>query len=382
MICTDDHFKQEVSTVGNARPPGQVIAGDLDATPENRQGRLQSLPDTYNNSSKGRISTLPAELLVEIFRWCTPRCQEFDPVPDLQPLRLAQVCRPWRLLALETSSLWTYAKLELTDNSMDSLCSLIGLWLKRGIAHPLLVDVHYREPTISGRYSRDSILSVVHSMMDHATGQALAFEGLGPTVSIDAASGSSEAPLVRERYSWSSTTQSNRNGSWKKHIHIQVWRVTSVVYGLEGQMDLGLFLVHLNLQNHPDLLKLSVDEGLIILSMFPLLEYLALTIGSSPSEDLVPIVYVMARLTSLRLSWVEPVDVGCMIDAMHTPVLKHLELDGPIPASRTAPIRGWDHLAALLRRSKPPLLTLHLSRMDCNGMDLAECLNLCPILHV
>ena len=70
---------------------------------------LSALRGAYN--ARARISQIPNELLLDIFSILRDVWEPNGNYEDLGWLNISFVCRSWRSLALETSSLWTYHSL-------------------------------------------------------------------------------------------------------------------------------------------------------------------------------------------------------------------------------------------------------------------------------
>ena len=83
----------------------------------------------------------------------------------------------------------------------------------------------------------------------------------------------------------------------------------------------------------------------------------------------------MPSLTFLFISWDWLVDVGPVLDALHTPALRRLGLRGPPPTRR-----AWPHLRRFLRRCSPPLTQLSIKEVGFTDIQLLECLRLAPQL--
>ncbi|KAJ7678952.1 hypothetical protein DFH06DRAFT_502161 [Mycena polygramma] len=75
------------------------------------------------------LDALPVELATEIFKFALPDILS-DPHPSQAPLLLAQVCRDWRRLTLDTPQLWS--NLTLSDGNVHHPPTLlIEQWLNR-----------------------------------------------------------------------------------------------------------------------------------------------------------------------------------------------------------------------------------------------------------
>ncbi|KAJ7238193.1 hypothetical protein C8J57DRAFT_962028, partial [Mycena rebaudengoi] len=79
------------------------------------------------------ILTLPIEITSEIFIAYLPVYPEFPSITGLSsPTLLAQVCRHWRAVALDTPSLWRAIKVDIRYRpSLDARLIVLKTWLSR-----------------------------------------------------------------------------------------------------------------------------------------------------------------------------------------------------------------------------------------------------------
>ncbi|KAL0062159.1 hypothetical protein AAF712_011001 [Marasmius tenuissimus] len=100
------------------------------------------------------VHQLPPELLCRIFHFCTDIPETSDPIgyplsslkPQDAPWSLAQVCRSWRKLAIQTPSLWTLVSIRGVESSegpsfarLDSENHRLRLQLRRSCPLPLTI---------------------------------------------------------------------------------------------------------------------------------------------------------------------------------------------------------------------------------------------------
>ncbi len=78
---------------------------------------------------------------------------------------------------------------------------------------------------------------------------------------------------------------------------------------------------------------------------------------------------VMQNLSFLFISWDWLVDVGPILDAISTPVLRRLGLRGPPPSAQK-----WTHLSRFITRCKPQLTQLSLKEIGFTDIQLLDCL--------
>ncbi|KAK0222665.1 hypothetical protein EDD85DRAFT_1028118 [Armillaria nabsnona] len=96
----------------------------------------------YNDSA---VSSIPSEILVEIFRWLGDLGSEYDDldVKHSPNWVITHVCRTWRSIAVLTPSLWTSVSIEddlLVDNPLTGdKARLLQEYLSRSSQNPLRV---------------------------------------------------------------------------------------------------------------------------------------------------------------------------------------------------------------------------------------------------
>ncbi|KAJ7016523.1 hypothetical protein C8F04DRAFT_1281165 [Mycena alexandri] len=88
------------------------------------------------------VLTLPVELTSEIFCWTlVAPWPEVEGTPLEGPLRLGQICRLWREIALSTPALWTSLHLPLRRRIPESYLSRIQTVLSRTASLPLTISL-------------------------------------------------------------------------------------------------------------------------------------------------------------------------------------------------------------------------------------------------
>ncbi|KAJ7073813.1 hypothetical protein C8F01DRAFT_3311 [Mycena amicta] len=115
-------------------------------------------------SSSFPVSTLPTELIIEIFEQYVPPYPACPPLlGDASPTKLAQICRRWRAIAHSMSTLWR--AIALFDHCAGngprvSVAQLetAAAWLERSGALPISVLMGYRYST---RYRRAEGLKLI-----------------------------------------------------------------------------------------------------------------------------------------------------------------------------------------------------------------------------
>ncbi|KAJ7042932.1 hypothetical protein C8F04DRAFT_1075311 [Mycena alexandri] len=113
------------------------------------------------------ITTLPPEILAEIFLDFLPRYPGFPPCTGrLSPLLLCRICREWRMVALSTPTLWRAISVDFFVNDTDGLViqklELLENWVSRSGNCPLSVSIRISCPM-------DPLLldRLLHAVMSH-----------------------------------------------------------------------------------------------------------------------------------------------------------------------------------------------------------------------
>ncbi|KAJ7623912.1 hypothetical protein DFH06DRAFT_1446584 [Mycena polygramma] len=105
----------------------------------------RTLPDLQIEQSKAQerldsyrypILTVPTEIISEIFMHILPSYPRFPPLTGpSSPTILAQICRQWRAISLDLSSLWSFISLDGSETGRE--CRMVRLWLERSRSCPL-----------------------------------------------------------------------------------------------------------------------------------------------------------------------------------------------------------------------------------------------------
>ncbi|KAJ7718359.1 hypothetical protein DFH07DRAFT_1068058 [Mycena maculata] len=93
------------------------------------------------------VLSLPSELASFIFFHCTPSSTPPPQPSSLEsPLRLSQVCRHWRDIAISTPELWQcIAFVSPVPSDLRSV-EMLGTWLSRSGRHPLNISLDCVDP--------------------------------------------------------------------------------------------------------------------------------------------------------------------------------------------------------------------------------------------
>ncbi|KAJ7194410.1 hypothetical protein GGX14DRAFT_576354 [Mycena pura] len=92
------------------------------------------------------VLTLPNEIISRIFVYCLPSHGRVRPTLQEAPLLLAQICRHWRVIALETCELWSSVDPNF-KRTRKGIQSLLESWFSRGKEHPLSLTLRTDEIT-------------------------------------------------------------------------------------------------------------------------------------------------------------------------------------------------------------------------------------------
>ncbi|KAL5480657.1 hypothetical protein ACEPAI_9597 [Sanghuangporus weigelae] len=362
----------------------EIINVPEDYSPSDQGGYLSDVGASLSGQSRP-IDKLPFEVLAAIFSWCCPTFNDHYRGTPLSPVMLSHVCRSWRQATIDTPSLWTYLNLTVAYSSiggMEKACDQLRLWVEKSNNCPLLVEVEFVEssqrwPAANVFYDMKRLINVAQTYKP-----SLISEGMELRAALDATSVSppppGNCPQAMEQYTWAKAgVRPDRPLRGSVQIHAN--RLSEIMFGLEGHYTIGKHLIHLDLRDPEDEIRLSVEECQIALSDFPDLEFCALRIGESTDEVAEPL--VLWRLRTLSLAWSDRVEVGGLLDSITAPSLSELELRGPLFPREFYPGNRWTHLPELLRRSSPSLKLLTLANMDGTTIELLRCLALCQGLQ-
>ncbi|KAJ6593155.1 hypothetical protein B0H19DRAFT_1089213 [Mycena capillaripes] len=91
---------------------------------------------TAGSDHDSPILLLPPEIIVPIFEYCLP-FHRSQPLPHEAPLLLAQICRRWREICLDSPNVWAC----INFGNIGSP-ELLKAWLLRARNHPLTIFLH------------------------------------------------------------------------------------------------------------------------------------------------------------------------------------------------------------------------------------------------
>ncbi|KAK7053559.1 hypothetical protein R3P38DRAFT_2850942 [Favolaschia claudopus] len=113
---------------------------DTVSDPESLAAGLTALDLASNTVHE---SDLPPEIISDIFILCLPVHGRVKPAPGTAPLLLAQICRRWREIALDTRQIWCSIYLEIPressrwDTYSQTALRLLQTWIPRAKGYPL-----------------------------------------------------------------------------------------------------------------------------------------------------------------------------------------------------------------------------------------------------
>ncbi|KAG2118694.1 uncharacterized protein F5147DRAFT_183390 [Suillus discolor] len=84
-----------------------------------------------SNKSHGTFTSLPTEIVAQIFLYCIPEDRNSIPAPDLAPMLLTTVCRRWREVAVDMPDLWRRLRLEVEHGDWQQRAFCYDTYLKR-----------------------------------------------------------------------------------------------------------------------------------------------------------------------------------------------------------------------------------------------------------
>ncbi len=137
----------------------------------------------YNDSD---VSSIPSEILVDIFRWLGDLGSEYDDLDVKHSPKwvITHVCRTWRSIAVSTPSLWASVSIEdhllIDDPFTDDKAKLLQEYLSRSGQNPLRV-------TLSSSYDIEKHIEILSPHFPRCTHLdfTVTAEALNPRFTID-----------------------------------------------------------------------------------------------------------------------------------------------------------------------------------------------------
>ncbi|KAF8636619.1 hypothetical protein AX17_003429 [Amanita inopinata Kibby_2008] len=95
------------------------------------------MDDDRRKTFSSPIRQIPIEIMQKIFLHCLSDDEYTRPDVHSAPLLLAQVCSPWRRVALATPRLWNSLWMQLSCSNVERRLNTMSTWLQRSAACPL-----------------------------------------------------------------------------------------------------------------------------------------------------------------------------------------------------------------------------------------------------
>ncbi|KAF7352407.1 F-box domain-containing protein [Mycena venus] len=132
-MSTNAAIRAEVASLTSSISHYKKLLDDM----QTRLGVLQSQLDSVVYP----VSTLPPEMMSEIFTHCLPTERWMDMVNTSEaPLLLMHVCRTWRQITISTPNLWTTFDVNVAG-IYNYFPEIAQSWLARAREYPLSVKI-------------------------------------------------------------------------------------------------------------------------------------------------------------------------------------------------------------------------------------------------
>lgn len=291
-------------------------------------GPTPTHPSDDSIPAAGRLSTIPAELLIEIFSFvCAPPYSPGDPsrynYPSFStPLLLGKICGTWRDLAWSIPSLWNYIDIVLPVARQGIYAELLEDWINRSNDLPLTII--FRRDELGARSARgwgEQTLPLFHLIAS----EYRRWEHINLfiphgfcTFRMNAMMSDKQLPRIR----------------------------TAVLRGIGGSFfpetflrdcphlqDLTIHMTkfHSHTMPYTQLTQLTaseicMDDVISLLQQAPYLHTVLLADISAPATLPIPHIIVLDNLISLTVYNARA--LGYLLDSLRTPRLSYLFLDG------------------------------------------------------
>lgn len=342
------------------------------------------------------FSSLPEELLAEIFSWCCPSLSNQDASLAFAPLLLSQVSSRWRRVTHTTPRLWTYTRLIVHERKITPVLKLLRIWATFSGVLGVAIDIEFHErwqypgsTPLLGLFKKCA-RTVQRTRPDRV--RKTIEPGLDPTDDLVTHIWSGESdgyPWLEERTFWSSDgyfalDTGSSNSSGRIELRSSYW--TSNFFTPTTYHSYADSLTYLCIEDDDHWQFLGCKFTLQILMNFPNLLHLEAHLCSDDDDELAPLSdfpsgRLPVNLISLSLSFTDSLDIGPLLDVLAMPSLKELELHG----FQTAGVESWPHMKNFLEASTLAsrrdvhlgLCQLRLVNFDCFYVDLLGCLQHC-----
>lgn len=323
------------------------------------------------------IRRLPSELLGEIFLRCLPPQPHIEPDTTTAPLLLLAVCRGWRKVALGTPRLWCSLSVRPGHRIQRQGLYFYHHWLSRARGCPLSLAVDTRRPPRNPvwRYEVTELLQPytsraarLHVTFDDATAPDLLLK---------------DVPMLQHLTLDGDLHMAQKMAIVQPQPQLRSLTLNVVTLGADvlSAFNPGwTHLTHLRVSLGRAPGQLDIVDSPIVLTLLTLCPHLQ-DFSFSPvfisRHDLVSRALTHTRLRSLDI--VVLFGVGCLLDALTLPNLRHLKIQDLdiIPSA-------WRHneFKTFLTRSRCPLETLkiHGAQVSITKADRQEYAALIPTL--
>ncbi|TDL27022.1 hypothetical protein BD410DRAFT_481266 [Rickenella mellea] len=350
---------------------------------------------TFTNT----MQTFPQELLSEIFWHCVQVYHRYDSPTSVvpvgyvtrsalcAPLLLGRVCSRWRTTSISTPKIWTSIVIGVYERNIPSNYSLekdmeaTTVWVNRSGTRPLSFHIH-----LFGRPIDESGVTIL-GVLGLVVSQSWRWKTLRTSIltkfmkTLLAPLREGNAPKL-ENFC---CTQRGDSSGFGRHPF-----TLSSVPRLERlyMIDVPIDMVFGDQMHHHHLIdirlaefgNLSLEDLFRCLTQCPSLERLYLTMCKFTAialENILPANIELPHLHTLNLGMFATADPCLLFDRIILPSLTTLKFS-LIRSSKSE----WPHLLSMLKRSRPPLVSLCLYGIPMTERTLVECFSYMPKLTV
>ena len=321
------------------------------------------------------IRRLPPEILSEIFLRCLPSETYIIPEKRTAPLLLVGVCSGWRKAALRTPRLWCSLSVRPSRRGKQEGLIFYHHWLSHARGLPLSLAVNLYEPPPRNPVWRDEVTQLLRPYTSLTARLHLTFNDATVPDLLP-----KDMPMLEHL-----TLKGDLDGVPKIAIVQPEPRLRSlfldgVVFRASVLSAFGLWTVLTRLRvrlGNDDLPSRGIDGPVVLtlLALCPHLQDFAISVVRISAGDSAR--YAACALTHPHLHSLDvevKQRVGCLLDALTLPALRHLR----IAQSRIT----WEQneFRAFVARSQCPLETLGIPAQARSRENHAEYVALIPTL--
>ncbi|QRV89078.1 pyrolysin [Ceratobasidium sp. AG-Ba] len=308
------------------------------------------------------ISTLPAEILTQIFALAIPPseqlCDIYDDLPPHPLDVIPSVCAKWRGLSVATSSLWANIHVNngyLTTRENDSMLNRTRLWLERAAFSPL--DLYIREVVEEDVGNESDLVAILEPHLSRVTSLTLcdtSQELFGIIVNL-VAKRRTPGALIHLTVANVLLKLTGNSADPEPIPRRFVWPADKI-HGL----------VELVLTDLPHLICPTLDELVALLSASPNLRVLHLKYLASSSNH--NFEYPRIRIPNLQVLKIGPINQQMLLKIISCLYLGVLELDLELFFGKDMHYSEYvDMLLPFLARSNIVALSLQSLRAICTS---------------